>query len=332
MNHSFVFDDLPLTSFWHNKRVLVTGGSGFVGSHLVEALLMLGATVIACVRRVSRSQILHDYPNLRTCIRHPLLQVSPIDLAGPSSVRCLTQLEAEIWFHLAADAYVPASFVQQEAVILNNVMSTVNVLEAARQVRPDHVIIASSSEVYGSSDRAIKEDHALSPVTPYAASKASCDRIAWSYRQSFDMPITIVRPFNIYGPRHIYDVVPLFIRAALNNRPLTVHGDGNQTRDLTYVADAVAGYLSIGMLKGQGQVFNMGTGEDHAILHVAQVIKAAANSSSAIVFGPPRQGEVKKLQADSCFLQQTTGWKPKINFQDGVRLNIQWVREQKELQ
>lgn len=310
------------------RRVAVTGADGFIGSHLVDALLERGAAVVAIVRRASRSQVTHDFTNLRAVVGHPRLSIITVDLAGPSALPCLMRLECDVWFHLAADAYVPASFSQPGAVVHNNVTSTLNVLEAATALKPRNVVIASSSEVYGPCKEALSESDPLNPTTPYAASKVACDRLASSYNRTFGTPVTIVRPFNTYGPRHVYDVVPLFLRAALQGAPLKIHGDGSQTRDLTYVSDQVAALLALGAREGRGELFNSGTGQDYSILHLAEVIKSVTGSSSPISFIPARLGEVSKLLAQPRHLMQATGWRPLVDLVRGIELNAVWARSQ----
>ncbi|MGC4761777.1 dTDP-glucose 4,6-dehydratase [Micromonospora sp. DT46] len=312
---------------WTDRKVLVTGADGFVGSHLTDELVYRGARVTAVVRRTSRSQVTNTFRNLSPATVRQLDRVLHVDLAGPSAVAELTACEAEVWFHLAADAYVPASFNQPAAVVAANVMSTLNVLDAARTTRLAHLVVTSSSEVYGSHDEAITEEHPLRPATPYAASKVGCDRLAWSYHNSFDTPLTIVRPFNCYGPRHVYDVVPLFLARALRGDPLTVHGSGHQTRDLTYVSDTVDAFLRLAELPPAGEVFNIGTGIDHRIIDLARTIVELTNSDSEVRLGPPRVGEVRKLLGDASKLRAATGWTPRHDLAAGLEENVKWARE-----
>jgi len=314
-------------AFWKGKRTLVTGADGFIGSHLVDALVQCGVPIVAVVRRVSRTQVTHRFSNLRDLSGHDGLSFITVNLAGPSATSLLARSNADVWFHLAADAYVPASFSQPSDVVLNNISSTINVLEAANISRPANLIIMSSSEVYGSCSEPIDEDHPLCPTSPYAASKVACDRMAWSYWQSFGTALTIARPFNTYGPRHVYDVVPLFIAAALQNKPIVIHGTGRQTRDLVYVDDTVYALLSLAASPAVGRVFNIGTGTDTSVLDLATCIIELTESSSQIVFDAPRQGEVQKLQANSSRIRSETGWKPLISLRDGIQRNISWARK-----
>ncbi|WP_030559529.1 NAD-dependent epimerase/dehydratase family protein [Streptomyces aureocirculatus] len=315
---------------WNNHPVLVTGADGFVGSHLTEALVDRGARVTAVVRRTSRSQVTARFRNLTERTVGGLDALLHVDLAGPDAVAALTACGAHTWFHLAADAYVPASLTQPATVVQTNIASTLNVLEAARAAGPRHLLVTSSSEVYGTHPGPIAEGDPLEPATPYAASKVACDRLARSYHDAFGLPLTIVRPFNCYGPRHVYDVVPLFLARALRGRPLMVNGDGTQTRDLTYVADTVDAFLRLAELPPEGKPYNIGTGVDHSIADLARQVLALTGSASPLRHGPARPGEVHKLQADATALRKATGWEPQHSLADGLRLNLDWTRDNME--
>jgi len=311
---------------WVGRKVVVTGADGFIGSHLVEELLRRGSRVVAVVRRTSRSQADLRFRNLTPDVVAQLADLVQVDLAGPSAVDAMRRAGGEVVFHLAADAYVPASFDQPAAVVQTNVMSTLHVLEAARAQPPAHLLITSSSEVYGSHDTPITEHHPLLATTPYAASKAACDRLAASYHTTFHLPLTIVRPFNSFGPRHVYDVVPLFAARALRGDPLVVNGDGLQRRDLTYVDDTVAAFIALAELEPCGEAFNIGTGVSHTVNDIAQMVVECAGSGSAVEHGTPRAGEVQRLEADASRLRNATGWAPTRDLRYGVERSLDWMR------
>lgn len=301
--------------------ILVTGAGGFMGSHLTERLLDDGAKVTAVVRRTSQQSPCPSPVNLASRTDEGLTYLA-LDLAGPSAVDQLSAQDAKVWFHLAADAYVPASFSQPSAVVTNNVMSTVNLLQAALARQPDLVVVASSSEVYGHNDHPITEQSPLQPTTPYAASKVAADALALSYQRSFSLPVVVVRPFNCYGPRHRYDVIPLFIGLALRGEPLTVNGDGDQTRDFTYVSDTVEALVRVAQLAEPGEVFNIGTGQDTSVLRVAQLIKQISGTSSAIKHVGRRLGEVQRMCSDPRALTEATGWRAEVPLEEGLRRTI----------
>ncbi|QKW48228.1 NAD-dependent epimerase/dehydratase family protein [Streptomyces buecherae] len=313
---------------WNSHPVLVTGADGFIGSHLVDALLDRGALVTAVVRRTSRAQVTARFRNLSQRTVSALHALLHLDLAGPDATPVLASSGALTWFHLAADAYVPASLSQPSTVVQTNITSTLHVLEAARAAGPRHLLVTSSSEVYGSHPGPIAEGDPLEPATPYAASKVACDRLARSYHDAFGLPLTIVRPFNCYGPRHVYDVVPLYLARALGGLPLVVNGDGTQTRDLTYVSDTVDAFLRLAELPPEGKPYNIGTGVDHGIADLARQVLAVTGCSVPVRPGPARPGEVRKLQADATALREATGWEPRHSLAEGLRLNLEWIRDE----
>jgi NDP-hexose 4,6-dehydratase len=308
------------------ERILVTGAAGFIGSHLVETLLARGHEVTAVVRRTSRNQASFDLPNLRAVTDDKHLSVLTVDLAGPSAVEVLADRRETVWMHLAADAYVPASFTQASSVVLNNVMTTVNVLEAARRAEPRTVLVMSSSEVYGSHRTPISEHMPLEPSTPYAASKLSAEKVAQSYFSTYGTPVAIARPFNCYGPRHTYDVVPLFLSKALRNEPLIINGDGNQTRDLTYVDDTVDALIRMISTPRLGVPINIGTGVDHSINTIAQKVLEVTGSSSEILHAAARLGEVTRLCSDPSLAAAELGWKAEVDLDEGLVRNAEWMR------
>jgi NDP-hexose 4,6-dehydratase len=317
-------------NFWKNKKVLVTGGDGFMGSHLVDRLMAMGAKVSVFVRGNSTNGMV-GY-NLKNTGRHEgsFREILTGDIGCTDSVGLIKDNKPDTIFHLAADAYVPNSFEHPREVMESNLWGTVNVLHAALEMKSiKRVVCTSSSEVYGTALYApIDEDHPLNPSSPYAASKAAADRTAYSYYNTYHLPISIIRPFNTYGPRHTYDVIPKFIRLALENKPITIYGSGRQSRDFTYVDDMVDAFLIMGSHpKAIGQVVNFGTGEDVSIKRTAVLIKKISGSSSRIVHTPERTSEVKRLICGYARAKKLFGWRPRVSIEEGLKRNIRWVKE-----
>lgn len=321
---------IDLAAAYGGRRVLVTGAAGFMGSHLVERLLALGADVTAFVRYTSRASLGVGESGLAPLVPR-LRAVVAGDLAAPGTVEQLAELDVDLILHLAADAWVTRSLHAPLDVFANNVQSTLHVLEAARRCdRLARVVITSSSEIYGTAttDR-IAESHPLEPTSPYAASKVACDRAAIAWYRTYGTPVAIIRPFNTFGPRHVYDVIPKFIRAALRDEAITIHGSGAQSRDFTYVTDMVEAFLLMGAHPDAvGQAAHFGTGRDVSIAALARQIIALSGSRSEIVHVEDRQGQVARLCCDPTRAEQRFGWRATVSLEDGLARNIEWERGQ----
>jgi NDP-hexose 4,6-dehydratase len=313
------------------RRVLVTGADGFIGSHLVERLLAAGHEVAAVVRATSvvgTSEL--RLRNLGGC-RHRLAAVIAVDIAGGDAASRMAEFAPQWMFHLAAEAWVERSFTQPALVLRTNLGGTMAVLDLARRSPGvERVVVTSSSEIYGTAlTERIDEHHALNPTSPYAASKLAADRMAFAFVQTYGLPIAIVRPFNCYGPRHTYDVIPKFITRALAGQPLMVFGDGIQARDFTYVDDMVDAFvLAAEHPDAVGRAINFGTGESIGIAAVARRVVALCDADVAIEHGPARAAEVARLCCDPS-LAQALGWRARIGLDEGLRRNIAWAQEQR---
>lgn len=315
---------------YKNKHVLVTGADGFMGSHLVEKLFDLGAVVSIFVRgtSISDSGASLSFKNIEH-LKNKFQHIITGNIASRDSVELIKKIKPQIILHLAADAYVPKSFEQPLEVFDVNLGGTLNILEAARGLKDiERVVITSSSEVYGSYPDPIGENKLLNPTSPYGASKVAADRAAYSWYITYNLPIAIIRPFNTYGPRHTYDVIPKFIKLALNNKPLTIYGTGEQSRDFTYVSDTVDGFLLMGIHpKAVGEVVNFGAGKGISVKEIAENIKDISGSQSEIVYIEERPAEVTKLTSDYSKAKNLFGWSPKVGINEGLRLNIEWTKK-----
>lgn len=314
---------------YKNKRILVSGADGFMGSHLTERLLSEGARVSAYVRgnsTIGTTQFaLKNIKHLEGRLENILTG----NISSPDSKELVIKNRPEIIFHLAADAYVPNSFDHPIEVMETNVIGTLNMLHAVKECRGiKRIVCTSSSEIYGMTlGGSINEEHPLYPSSPYAASKVAADRYCYSYWNTYRLPVAIIRPFNTYGPRHTYDVIPKFIELALENKPLTVHGRGKQSRDFTYVDDMIDAFMIMGSHKNAiGKAVNFGTGEAITINYIAKKIKEISGSLSEIVHTRERKAQVPKLLCNYSLAKELFGWKPKVFIDEGLRRNIAWVR------
>ncbi|MFA6888683.1 MAG: GDP-mannose 4,6-dehydratase [Candidatus Woesearchaeota archaeon] len=317
--------------FYKNKTVLITGADGFVGSHLTEALLEAGAFVSILVRGTSHmGTSMHNFHNLNS-VKTKIKTVITGDIANNDIIEAIRQNKPQIIFHLAANAYVPYSFEHPIEVAQANVMGTLNILEAARKMKIERVVITSSSEVYGNPLYVpIDEKHPLNPTSPYAASKAAADRYAFSYWNTYKLPIAIIRPFNTYGPRHTYDVIPKFIALALENKPITIYGSGNQRRDFVYVKDMVQAFMIMGSeQRAVGECINFGTGKSYSVLEIAEKVIRICNSQSKLVHVEPRLAEVEHLLCDNQKAKEFFAWNSTIDIDEGIALNVEYVKKER---
>lgn len=317
-------------TFWKRKKVLVTGADGFIGSHLTENLVALGAQVSVLVRGSSVSGTYkYELKNIAH-LRKDLTKILALNISSSDTVSMIAKSAPEVIFHLAADAYVPYSFERPFEVMATNLHGTLNVLHAAMKISNlERVVCTSSSEIYGTALKpSINESHPLNPTSPYAASKVAADRFASSYYLTYGLPIAIIRPFNTYGPRHTYDVIPKFIDLALRREPITIYGKGDQSRDFTYVDDMVKAFLIMGRhKKAIGQAINFGTGKDLSISCLAELIVKLTGTHSKIVHINKRLAEVKKLKCDPSLAKKLFGWEATVNVEEGLKKNIQWEQE-----
>lgn len=314
---------------WDGKRILITGADGFIGSHLTESLVKKGAKVSVYVpERASIGPIQCRLDNIPS-LQNRFEEIITGDISNEDSLSLIRKNRPEIIFHLAAKAYVNFSFDHPFEVMKTNLIGTLNILEAARQNDfIKRVVCTSSSEIYGTAQHPkIDEGHPLNPSTPYAASKLAADRYCHSYWKTYGIPVAIIRPFNTFGPRHTYDVIPKFIDLALKDKPLTVYGNGDQERDFLYVEDTVNAFEVMGLHKNAvGMAVNFASGKSCTINYIAKKIIELSGSKSKIVHVEKRLGEVDKLCGDYSLAKKLFGWEPKISLDDGLKRNIDSVK------
>jgi NAD dependent epimerase/dehydratase len=315
-----------------NRKILVTGAGGFIGSHLVEALLEAGACVSAMVRYNSRN----DWGMLETLPDESLrrLRIVRGDIRDPFFVRQAVAGQ-EFVFHLAALIGIPYSYIAPEAYVSVNTTGTLNVLEASRREGVSRVIQTSTSEVYGSAQYTpIDEHHPLQAQSPYSASKIGADKLAESYYASFDLPVVTVRPFNTYGPRQSTRAfIPTAITQALTRQEI-VMGSLDPVRDLTYINDTVQGFIQVGLCNHEevvGRVVNLGTGVGHAIGDVVRMIADLAGSKELVIRTEanrvrPEKSEVSVLVSNNSLARELCQWEPKWSLEDGLGQTIEWMR------
>lgn len=316
-------------------RAFVTGAGGFIGSHLVEALLQDGHDVKALVHYNSRGR--WGWLEDSAARSHDKLDVALGDVRDSAQMRALID-GSDVVFHLAALIGIPYSYQAARSYVDTNVAGTLSVLEAARAAGVSRFLHTSTSEVYGTALRVpIDEAHPLQPQSPYSASKIAADQLALSFYHAFETPVTVVRPFNTYGPRQSQRaVIPTIIAQLLAGGTRVRLGATHPTRDFTYVADTVAGFLAIaGSPEGAGQVWNLGTGHEISIGDLARLIGEIMGRSVEVDTEAsrlrPEGSEVERLLSDNSRMRKSSGWTPAYSGRDGLRAGLErtiaWFEE-----
>lgn len=312
------------------KKCLVTGASGFIGSHLVEKLVDQGAEVTALLHYNASEHI----GNLNYLDPQKLGPVRIVfgDVSDSGFVQDFVS-NFDCIFHLAALIGIPYSYVAPRSYLRVNCEGTLNLLEAVRRGGAGRLVHTSTSEVYGSAlYTPIDESHPLQGQSPYSASKIAADKIAEAYYRTFGVPVVTVRPFNTYGPRQSRRAfVPSVIVQALSDQPIRV-GSLCPVRDMTYVDDTVAGFISASEQEGiVGETFNLGTGRGYTMEQILDLVVDRTKTNNAIVVDParvrPTQSEVNKLISQNQKMRLSTGWEPKIGIEEGLSRTIQFFEK-----
>lgn len=311
-------------------KVLVTGADGFIGSHLVEELVKKGYEVRAFVYYNSFNTWgwLDILP--REIMEH--VEIFQGDVRDPNGVRVAMEDMTAV-FHLAALIAIPFSYHSPDTYVDTNIKGTLNVLQAARELGTQRVLITSTSEVYGTAQYVpIDEKHPLQGQSPYSATKIGADRLAESFYRSFDLPVTIVRPFNTYGPRQsARAVIPTIITQLIEGRTEIKLGALTPTRDFNYVKDTVNGFISIFESdRTIGEEINIATQRELSIGQLAEELIRQINPSAHIICDEqrlrPRKSEVNRLLGCNHKIKELTDWKPQYTFEQGLAETIEFLR------
>jgi dTDP-glucose 4,6-dehydratase len=308
-------------------KILVTGAGGFIGSHLVEYLIEQGHQVRAFVRYNSRNY----WGWLDSSKKLSEIEIFSGDIRDYDSVFESVK-GIDYIFHLAALIGIPYSYYSPLAYIKTNIEGTYNVLQAARKLNTQRVIHTSTSEVYGTAQTVpIDESHPINPQSPYSATKSSADYLAKSFYLSFDLPVTIIRPFNTFGPRQsARAVIPTIITQALQKKEEINLGNIDSSRDFTFVLDTVKGMYQNGLhQKTVGEILNLGTNHEITIANLVSLISSLTNTTIKIKVDNkrirPEKSEVQRLVCDFSKAKKLTGWKPTYTLEDGLKKTIQWI-------
>ena len=308
------------------NKVLVTGADGFIGSHLTEMLVENGFSVKA----LSQYNSFNDWGWLDDISCLDKVEVLTGDVRDPHFCKEITK-GVDIIYHLAALIAIPYSYVAPDSYVDTNIKGTLNICQAARENNVKRVVHTSTSEVYGTAQYVpIDENHPLQPQSPYSATKIAADAIAMSFYNSFELPITIVRPFNTYGPRQsARAVIPSIIAQIASGKKKINLGDVSPTRDFSYVEDTCRGFLALGACdQAVGETVNIGSNFEISIAETFSLIKEIMNSDIEFIEDKqrirPEKSEVFRLWCDNSKIEALTGFKPQIDIRNGLHRTIEW--------
>ncbi len=314
------------------KKVVVTGADGFIGSHLTEALVALGCDVTAfCYYNSFNSLGWLDTIPAETTSQ---LRVFMGDVRDGNGVRESLR-GADVVFHLAALIGIPFSYHSPDSYVDTNVKGTLNVLQAARDLELERVVVTSTSEVYGTALYVpIDEKHPRQGQSPYSATKIGGDAMAEAFYRSFDLPVVTVRPFNTYGPRQsARAVIPTIITQLLAGAAELKLGSVTPTRDLNYVADTVAGFIALAQCDAAvGRDVNVGNGREISVGDLAEKLIGLTGASARIVTDEerlrPEKSEVERLLASNALARELTGWEPQVTLDEGLQRTVDWFSDE----
>jgi UDP-glucose 4-epimerase len=305
-------------------RALVTGGAGFIGSHIVEELLRGGASV-----RVLDNFSSGKRENLAAFQGD--LEILEGDLRDAQAIKAATH-DMNLVFHLGAFVSVPQSMAEPEACFAINVAGTVTLLEAARQAGVRKVILSSSTAVYGDPDKfPTDEETPLRPLSPYALSKQVNELYARLYTRTFNLPVIALRYFNVYGPRQRPDsdyaaAISIFSRRLVNGEPITIYGDGKQSRDFIFVKDVVRANLLAAESNKAGEAFNVCTGTETTLLDLLEELSEVSPQQPEVRFEAPRAGDIYRSKGNPEKAAAQLGFRAETNLANGLSQTVEWMR------
>ena len=315
------------------KNILVTGADGFIGSHLTEMLQGQGYRV----RALSYYNSFNNWGWLEDIEASESLEIVCGDVRDPHFCKHIVK-NIDLIFHLAALIAIPYSYVAPDSYVDTNVKGTLNICQAARENGNIRVIHTSTSEVYGTAQYVpIDEKHPKQPQSPYSASKIGADAMAMSFYNSFELPVTIARPFNTYGPRQsARAIIPTIISQIASGMKDIKLGDLSPTRDFNFVKDICIGFIVLAKCdKAIGKEVNIGSGTEISINELAELIINILGVSASVVSDEhrfrPKNSEVERLVCDSSLLSQLTGWKPEVTIKEGIVKTIEWFKDENNL-
>ena len=314
------------------KSILVTGGAGFIGSHLVDGLISKEPESIVITS--SSAGNMRNLAGAQNKFRK--LKLIKQDASNYNAMKKITQENNfDFVFNLAAIP-LPASLIKPKRTFQKNVDITMCICEIARTDKIGKIIHFSSSETLGTARKIpMDEDYAGYSETPYAASKTACDHLIYSYHRTFGIKASILRPFNVYGPRQktgkYAALIPLTIKKVLDNEPVTIYGDGQQTRDYIYVTDVVKGAIAIAESENtDGEIINIASGKEITVNKVVNAVVNCLGKKSEVIYKNERPGDVRRQVADISKAERLLQFKPDVSFNEGIKITAKWYKNNRE--
>ena len=311
------------------KVILITGADGFIGSHLVEMLVAKGYQI----RALAQYNSFNNWGWLEDVKCKDKIEVLTGDIRDSHYCKLITK-DVDIIFHLAALIAIPYSYIAPDSYVDTNIKGTLNICQAAKENGNIRVIHTSTSEVYGTAQYVpIDENHPTQPQSPYSATKIAADAMAMSFYNAFDLPVTIARPFNTYGPRQsARAVIPTIITQISNGVKEIKLGDVTPTRDFNYVDDTCRGFIALAECdESIGETVNIGSNFEISIGDTLNLIKELMNSDVEFVVDEnrirPSKSEVFRLWCDNSKIKELTGFKPQVNIKEGLQKTIDWITQ-----
>ena len=316
-----------------NKNILVTGADGFIGSHLTEMLVARGAKVKA----LSQYNSFNNWGWLESVDCLGQIEVVCGDIRDPNFCREITK-DIDVVFHLAALIAIPYSYIAPDSYVATNITGTLNMIQAARDNGIKRFLHTSTSEVYGTARFVpISEEHPLQAQSPYSATKIGADALAMSYFNSFNLPLTVVRPFNTYGPRQsARAVIPTVITQILSGKSSIKLGSLHPTRDFNFVEDTCRGFIGLAECdEAIGKTINIGSGREIAVGDLVELIKEITQVDIVVETDDnrkrPEQSEVERLLCDNSKIRALTGFEPEVSLREGLTRTVNWLKRPENL-
>lgn len=306
-------------------KILITGGAGFIGSHLAEKLIEIGSRVI--VYDNLDKYYLNKEKNLQSLMHSDFFTLIKADVLDYETLQNATRT-VDIIFHLSAKPGVRFSMENPIKTSNTNIVGTLNVLKAAKKADVDKVIFASSSSVYGQPKYLpADENHPTEPISIYGASKLAAEKYCQIFNDQLNLPVTILRYHTVYGPRQRPDMaIHKWTKAIFENKPITIYGDGTQSRDFTFISDIIDGTVRAAEVKNVGgEIFNLGGGARATVNDVVKLLIETSKADNVqVVYAPRKLGDVSHTHADITKARKTLGFNPKVQLKEGLKRFIEW--------